>query len=64
MLQSQLLRIGKGGSGIHPPVEMEGKLLSYHQYNMVETLKPDCLHSASVEDYLFPSLYDFGYLVL
>lgn len=48
---------------ILPPAEIEGKLLS-HQHNVVEALKPDCLHSIAIEDYLFPSLQGFSYLML
>lgn len=48
---------------IPSPVDIKRKLFSDH-HNMVEALKPDCLHSAFMEDYLFPSLQGFGYLML
>ena len=48
-------------SCIPPPVEIEGKSLSRH-HNMVAALKPNCLHTASIKDYLLPSLQGFGYL--
>lgn len=48
-------------SCIPPPVEIEGKSLSRH-HNMAAALKPNCLHTASIKDYLLPSLQGFGYL--
>lgn len=46
-----------------PAVDTEEKSLSRH-HSVVAAPKPHCLHSASTQDCLFPSLQGIGYSVL